>query len=467
MTTTTTTATNAPRLFLRELNHRDTDAVQALLEADPGYAGRVTGARVSRHAAVALIDGRPPSVPAERKVVLGAYDADGTLVAVVDVLRGWPDEHTAHIGLLQTHAAHQRQGVGRRTHELLLDWVSRWPEIRRMRAMIVATNATFADPYWTALGYEPDEAPKPYRAGDEATTVVAWTRNLTDSPSPERFADVGDVTLCYQSIGDPASPTMLLIMGLGFQLIHWPDAFCRQLADHGFQVVRFDNRDAGRSTHISEATYTLDDMADDAVGLLDHLGVMSAHVVGASLGGMVAQLMAIRHPGRVASLASLMSTTGHRGKGRTSPALFRHFLASRPRTEEQAVDRRVRVFRAVGSTGFEQDLDELRRVTVEAFRRDPDPRDGRRRQYRAVRTASDRTLALARLAVPTVVIHGSADRMCHPSGGRATAAAIPGARLELVDGMGHDLPPAAWPRIVVALTRNARRAVPSPPAGPQ
>ena len=459
------TTPNTPRLFLRQLNHRDTHTLQALLEVDHGYAHRVTGAPALRHAAVELLGGRPPGLPAQHKVVLGAYDDAGDLVAVVDVLRGWPDARTAHIGLLQTHPAHQRRGVGRRTHELLLDWVARWPEVERLRATIVATNAPFADPFWTALGYRPGDVPTPYQAGDAPTTALAWTRHLTPGPSPERFADAGPVRLCYQTFGDPAAPTMLLIMGLGFQLVHWPDALCRQLADQGFHVVRFDNRDAGRSTHLHGATYTLDDMADDAVGLLDHLGVPTAHLVGASLGGMVAQLAAIRYQDRVASLASMMSTTGQRGKGRTSPVLLRHLFTRRPRTEEEAVERRVRIFQAVGSTGLDQDLDEVGRATSEAFRRDPDARAGRKRQHRAVRTAPDRTSALERLKVPTVVIHGTTDRMCHPSGGLATAAAIPGAQLELIDGMGHDLPPAAWPRIITAITRNARTTGSRPPAG--
>jgi pimeloyl-ACP methyl ester carboxylesterase len=251
---------------------------------------------------------------------------------------------------------------------------------------------------------------------------------------------------------------LLLIMGLGCQLIHWPEDFCRQLATRGFRVVRFDNRDAGCSTHLPGLRYTLEDMAADAVGLLDALGVESAHVVGASLGGMIAQTMAIRHPRRLRSLASLMSTTGRRREGRTSIRVFRHLFTRRPRSREQVIERRVQVFSLIGSTGFEQDLDELRRVTALAFERDPHAREGRRRQHRAVRTAYDRTAALRLITVPAVVIHGSEDLMCHPSGGRATADAIPGARLENIDGMGHDLPPGAWPQIGGAIAWNAGRS---------
>ena len=287
---------------------------------------------------------------------------------------------------------------------------------------------------------------------------------------PQNVATVGAVDLCYDAFGDRGRPTLLLIMGLGQQLIHWPEDFCRQLAAEGFRVVRFDNRDAGRSTHLPGRRYTLEDMAEDTVGLLDALAVDSAHVVGASLGGMIAQTMAIRHPGRVRSLASLMSTTGRRGVGRTSIRVFRHMLTRPPRTEQDAIERRVRVFATVGSTGFDQDLDELRRVTAHAFRRDPCARDGRRRQHRAVRAAGDRTGALRQVTVPTVVVHGTEDPMCHSSGGRATAEAIPGARLVLVPGMGHDLPRGAWPQLIHAIASNAARTdapdVPDRGAGP-
>ena len=275
---------------------------------------------------------------------------------------------------------------------------------------------------------------------------------------PSRLVTVGEVDLCFDAFGDPELPPMLLIMGMGFQLIHWPEDLCRQLALEGFRVVRFDNRDAGRSTHLPGRRYTLEDMADDSVGLLDALGVDSVHVVGASLGGMIAQTIAIRHPGRVRSLASLMSTTGRRGKGRTSLRLLRQVLARPPRSDEEAVERRVRAFALIGSSGFDQDFGELRRVSALAFQRDPDGRGGRRRQHRAVRAASDRTAALGLLTVPTVVVHGTEDLMCHSSGGRATAEAIPGARLVLVPGMGHDLPRGLWPQLVGAIVDNARRA---------
>ena len=290
------------------------------------------------------------------------------------------------------------------------------------------------------------------------STDPSAERFATEPFVREQFASVGDVTVCYQTFGDPASPTVLLIMGLGFQLVHWPDRFCRTLVEYGFHVVRFDNRDAGRSTHLPGVTYTLEDMADDAVGLLDHLEVDSAHLVGASMGGMVAQLVAIRHPARVRSLASLMSTTGERGKGRTSLTVLRHLLAPRPRSTQEAIERRVRMFSAIGSTGFAQDAVEIRRATALAYQRDPDGREGRRRQHRAVRSAGNRTVDLRQLVIPTVVIHGTADRMCRSSGGLATAAAVPGARLKLIDGMGHDLPPGTWPRIIGALVENASLA---------
>jgi pimeloyl-ACP methyl ester carboxylesterase len=241
----------------------------------------------------------------------------------------------------------------------------------------------------------------------------------------EQFATVGALKLCYSTTGDPESSALLLIMGLGFQLVHWPHAFCQQLADRGYYVVRFDNRDAGRSTHLPGVRYTLEDVADDAVGLLDVLSIDSPHVVGASPGAMVAQLMAIRPPSRsLARIADVDHRPARQGQNR--PARLRHMFSRRPRTEQEAIERRVRVFLDVGSTGLPQDTEEIRRATALAFHRDPNARGGRRRQHRAFRTAGDRTPGLRQISAPTLVIHGTVDPMCHPSGGQATAQAIPG-----------------------------------------
>jgi pimeloyl-ACP methyl ester carboxylesterase len=180
-------------------------------------------------------------------------------------------------------------------------------------------------------------------------------------------------------------------------------------------------------------------------------------VVGATLGGMIAQVLATDFPDRVLSLASLMSTTGARRIGRPSLRVLRHAIGRRPKTPEEAAARRARVFAAMGSTGFAQDVEEIRRTALLSHQRDPDARAGRRRQHAAVRAAGDRTRALARITAPTVVVHGTADRMVGVSGGRATAAAIPGAELVVVDGLGHDLPPGAWPILLDAITRNAAK----------
>jgi pimeloyl-ACP methyl ester carboxylesterase len=289
----------------------------------------------------------------------------------------------------------------------------------------------------------------------------------------EQFADLGDIRLCYETFGDRSDPPMLLIMGLGTQMIAWHEEFCRDMAERGFFVIRYDNRDVGRSTHfddvppprpaellrrrIKRPAYTLNDMADDAAGLLDVLGIERAHVVGASMGGMIAQALAARHPQRVRSLVSIMSTTGNRWKGQPAVRIFPFLLAKPPRTQAEAVERIVRIFGVIGSPGFDRDEAQLREMAAAAWGRDSS-RTGTGRQLAAIIASGDRTPDLGRVTAPTLVIHGTRDRMVRPSGGRATARAIPGAALMLVDGMGHDLPRGAWPQLIDAIARHASRA---------
>jgi pimeloyl-ACP methyl ester carboxylesterase len=288
----------------------------------------------------------------------------------------------------------------------------------------------------------------------------------------EQFCRVGEIELCYESFGDPADPAMLLIMGLGTQMVAWREELCEQLAGHGFRVVRFDNRDIGRSSRIDAppprlrhlllrsrraGAYTIDDMADDAAGLLDCLDVERAHVVGASMGGMIAQMVAARHPQRTLSLCSIMSNTGSRFAGQPHLALYPVLLRQAPRERDAFVDHVERTFRAIGSPGFRRDIEDIRETAARSYDRGHDPAGGAR-QLGAIVASGDRTKALRRIAAPTVVIHGTKDRLVSPSGARATAKAIPGARLVMVEGMGHDLPREAWPQIVEAIVENARRA---------
>jgi pimeloyl-ACP methyl ester carboxylesterase len=275
----------------------------------------------------------------------------------------------------------------------------------------------------------------------------------------EKASKVGPagIDIAYQRLGNPDAPPVLLIMGIAAQSIHWPDAFCHALVDRGLQVIRFDNRDIGLSTHMTDApppdlpaalagnlasvSYTLSDMAADAVGLLDVLGFEKAHAVGASMGGFIAQTMAIEHPERVRSLTSMMSTTGNMQVGQPSPDALREVFSGPPATtRDEVIQRMLRASRAVGSPGYPTDENEVAARTGRAYDRSYDP-IGVARQAIASVASGDRTERLRHLEVPTLVIHGLADRMCDVSGGRATAEAIPGAELVLIEGMGHDLPP--------------------------
>jgi pimeloyl-ACP methyl ester carboxylesterase len=289
----------------------------------------------------------------------------------------------------------------------------------------------------------------------------------------EQFCDVGrGITLCYERFGSEQDPPLLLIMGLGTQMIGWPDEFCAQLAGRGFHVVRFDNRDIGRSTHvkgppptprqlitrkIEPVLYTLSDMAADAAGLMRELSIAPAHIVGASMGGMIAQTLAAQRPDAVRSLVSIMSTTGNRWKGQPSFGIYRYLLKRAPDEREAFIEYMTRVFETIGSRGLSYDRDRVRDMIARSYDRGRDPA-GPSRQLAAIIASGDRTAALRAIRAPTLVIHGSKDRMVAKSGGKATARAIPGARLMIVDGMGHDLPEAAWPRLVEAIVSHAHAA---------
>jgi pimeloyl-ACP methyl ester carboxylesterase len=285
----------------------------------------------------------------------------------------------------------------------------------------------------------------------------------------EQIVDVGrGISLAYEEIG--AGEPLVLVAGLGQQLHSWPTAFCEELAARGYRVIRFDNRDAGRSTHPRfrppgmgailrrrwpAEQYDLSDMAADTVGLLDALDIADTHIVGVSMGGMIAQSVAAGYPDRVRTLTSIMSNTGARRIGR--PALSTWLLmGGRPaRNRAEAEAQAVRIFRHIGSHGFPFDEAEVRALAGLGWDRDPSPA-GTARQLAAIFRSGDRTSRLRAVTAPTLVIHGDRDRMVHPTGGTATARAITGARLETITGMGHDLPKGAWPRLLDLIDSHAR-----------
>ena len=289
----------------------------------------------------------------------------------------------------------------------------------------------------------------------------------------EQFCDVGrGITLCYETYGDPADPPVVLVMGLATQMIAWHEDFCEQLADRGFYVVRFDNRDIGRSTHlgfrpptmrqmlrrrVGPEQYSLSDMAEDTAGLIRELEIAPAHVVGASMGGMIGQVLAAEHPEVVRSLTSIMSTTGSRWHGQPALSVYKYLLRPPPRDREGYVERAAEVFGLVGSTGFPRDESYIRERAARSYDRSYDVRAGGR-QLGAIVASADRTEQLRTIRVPTLVIHGTVDKMIKPSGGRATAKAIPGARLQEIEGMGHDLPRGVWPQILDAISEHSRAA---------
>lgn len=292
--------------------------------------------------------------------------------------------------------------------------------------------------------------------------------------SPELFAPVATgVELCYRTYGDPSGEPMLLVMGLGSPLNWWDPELCSMLARRGYFVIVFDNRDVGRSTKVpgrvtrgmlvraftglrTRAPYSLTDMSRDAFGLLDHLAIDRAHLVGVSMGGMIVQTMAVEEPQRVRSLTSIMSTTGRRTVGWQHPRLFPVLLRPvRPGREAYAASS-IAMWHLIGSPGYPRPEADTRAIAEETFDRGLSA-SGTLRQMMAVLTQPDRTRRLRGLRVPTLVVHGLADKMVHVSGARATAAAVPGAELLLVEGMGHDLPPELFATFADAIDRTARR----------
>jgi pimeloyl-ACP methyl ester carboxylesterase len=280
------------------------------------------------------------------------------------------------------------------------------------------------------------------------------------------------IDIAYERFGDPGSPPVLLVMGLGTQMLGWPDGFCEALAGRGFHVIRFDNRDIGLSSHLTDApppdvraalqgdsstaSYTLSDMAGDVVGLLDALGLEGAHLVGASMGGMIAQTLVIEHPECVRSLTSIMSSTGDQSVGQATRRALAALLSPPAATRAETIERTVAIVRVIGSPGFDLDEAELRWRTGIAYDRSNDP-VGVARQLVAIAASGDRTSALRSVSVPALVLHGADDPLVDVSGGRATAAAIPGAELIVFDGMGHNLPRELWAEIARRIGEVAGR----------
>ncbi|GAA0580970.1 alpha/beta hydrolase [Paractinoplanes ferrugineus] len=281
------------------------------------------------------------------------------------------------------------------------------------------------------------------------------------------------IDIWYETAGNPQDPALLLIMGLGAQLIDWPAGFVEQLTGHGLHVVLFDNRDSGLSSGFDEVglpdlpavlagdrssvPYLIPDLAADAAGLLKELGIERAHVVGVSMGGMIAQQLTLDHPELVASLTSIMSTTGARGVGRPRPEAAAVLMRPPAADRAAAIAGAVAGSRVIGSPGYPAPQAELERRAAAKYDRGYRPQ-GTMRQYAAIVASPDRTAGLREVSAPTLVIHGADDPLIPVDGGEATAAAVPGAELLVIPGMGHDLPAPLWSRIADAIAANTRRA---------
>jgi pimeloyl-ACP methyl ester carboxylesterase len=288
-------------------------------------------------------------------------------------------------------------------------------------------------------------------------------------------AAANGIRLEYETFGRPDDRPLLLVMGLGTQMTHWDEEFCAALAERGHFVIRFDNRDVGLSTKFDHAgvpnvvammqrgadrssvPYTLDDMADDAAGLLDALGLESAHVCGASMGGMIAQTVAIRHGRRLRSLVSIMSSTGNPSLPPATREAMAVLMAPPPADRARSVEAAVHTWRVIGSPGFPFDEARIRERAGRLYDRGFHPQ-GVARHFAAILAHGSRVEKLRGVVAPTLVIHGAADPLVPLEGGRDTARSIPGAELLVIEGMGHDLPEAAWPRLVDAISEHTAKA---------
>jgi pimeloyl-ACP methyl ester carboxylesterase len=294
---------------------------------------------------------------------------------------------------------------------------------------------------------------------------------------PPQIARANGIDLCYDIFGDADAEPMLLIMGLGAQMIHWDDDFCRQLAARGFRVIRFDNRDIGKSSHLSggkrltamellklrflkipiQSPYKLRDMAEDTVGLMDALGIKSAHVVGLSMGGMIAQEIAISFPQRVRSLTSIMSTTGNPKVPQPTREASAILMAPPPASREEFYERFEKTWKVLRVGSFPEDEALDRSRAQRTFERGLNPA-GVGRQLRAILASGSRKERLREVKAPTLVIHGTVDPLVHPMGGKDTAASISGAKLLMIEGMGHALPIRMWPQVIDAIDKHAHAA---------
>ncbi len=290
-------------------------------------------------------------------------------------------------------------------------------------------------------------------------------------------AKANNIEIEYDTFGDPSGKPLLLVMGLGAHMIEWLEEFCEAFVDKGFFVIRFDNRDVGLSTKFEDAgmpdiqkaigaamqrkpidaPYLLDDMANDAVGLLDALGIEKAHICGASMGGMIVQTIAINHPSRVLSLASIMSTTGDPTLPQATPKALKILMTPLPQEREAYIEESLKIKEFLYGTGYTLDKQKAREIIEQKFDRCFYP-VGFARQLVAILASGDRTEKLASIKVPTVVLHGNADPLVPVEGGKATAKAIPGAKLVLFDGVGHSIPTEVAPQYIDEIAENAAKA---------